>query len=311
MAQTPLQPLSIGNVVSAAFRLYRDRFASYLGIAIRASLWALAPFLAILPIPLLFIFGQAELSILWIVVPIWLLFFFWCWAKSIVNSALISRLAFGILANKPETVQDARRQIAPKQWTFLWSATLTILIVYGILIAFYAAIFVLGLIAGSILGTLAILDNIIVSIILGIVAIVVGIAALVFLIRVVMRFCIVEVPLAIENKLTATQTIGRSWTLTQGSINRILGIFFIGGLISLPLQIVASVVGSLSQTILSQFLEIDPTSGLFIATNFIVSYIVGIILGAVLIPLWQSIKATIYYDLRSRKEGLDLQLRDR
>jgi hypothetical protein len=27
-------------------------------------------------------------------------------------------------------------------------------------------------------------------------------------------------------------------------------------------------------------------------------------------PFWQSIKAVIYYDLRSRREGLGLQLRD-
>ena len=53
MAQTPLQPLTVGNVVSAAFRLYRDRLSTYLVIAVRASLWALFPLLIILPIPFL------------------------------------------------------------------------------------------------------------------------------------------------------------------------------------------------------------------------------------------------------------------
>lgn len=27
-------------------------------------------------------------------------------------------------------------------------------------------------------------------------------------------------------------------------------------------------------------------------------------------PIWQTVKAVVYYDLRSRHEGLDLQLRD-
>ncbi|WP_293043893.1 hypothetical protein [Moorena sp. SIO1F2] len=30
--------------------------------------------------------------------------------------------------------------------------------------------------------------------------------------------------------------------------------------------------------------------------------------GALLVPFWQAIKSVIYYDLCSRKEGIDLQL---
>jgi len=33
--------------------------------------------------------------------------------------------------------------------------------------------------------------------------------------------------------------------------------------------------------------------------------------GALVTPFWQAMKAIIYYDLRSRKEGLDLQMRKR
>ena len=32
--------------------------------------------------------------------------------------------------------------------------------------------------------------------------------------------------------------------------------------------------------------------------------------GALLMPFWQAIKAVIYYDIRSRREGIDLQIRD-
>jgi hypothetical protein len=35
------------------------------------------------------------------------------------------------------------------------------------------------------------------------------------------------------------------------------------------------------------------------------------VLSIVILPLWQIIKAVIYYDLRGRREGLGLQLRDR
>jgi hypothetical protein len=32
--------------------------------------------------------------------------------------------------------------------------------------------------------------------------------------------------------------------------------------------------------------------------------------GALIVPFWQTVKAVVYYDLRSRREGLGLQLRD-
>lgn len=32
--------------------------------------------------------------------------------------------------------------------------------------------------------------------------------------------------------------------------------------------------------------------------------------GVLILPFWQTVKAVVYYDLRSRHEGLGLQLRD-
>jgi hypothetical protein len=48
--------------------------------------------------------------------------------------------------------------------------------------------------------------------------------------------------------------------------------------------------------------------------NLIVSLLLlGIIIAsnAAILPFFQTVKAVIYYDLRSRREGLGLQLRDR
>jgi hypothetical protein len=41
------------------------------------------------------------------------------------------------------------------------------------------------------------------------------------------------------------------------------------------------------------------------------TYAIGLAASVIVLPLWQTIKAVIYYDLRSRREGLGLQLRDR
>ena len=43
-SRSTVGPLSIGNVVSAALRLYKDHFKPYLGVAFRGTLWSIFPF---------------------------------------------------------------------------------------------------------------------------------------------------------------------------------------------------------------------------------------------------------------------------
>jgi hypothetical protein len=42
----------------------------------------------------------------------------------------------------------------------------------------------------------------------------------------------------------------------------------------------------------------------------VVLFAVSILSGALIMPFWQVIKAVIYYDVRARREGFGLQLRD-
>ncbi|GFZ94066.1 hypothetical protein [Okeania sp. KiyG1] len=39
------------------------------------------------------------------------------------------------------------------------------------------------------------------------------------------------------------------------------------------------------------------------------SYDIGLLSNVFLLPFWQAIKAVVYYDLRTRREGMGLQLR--
>lgn len=86
-SSSPIQPLSIGNVVTAGVRLYRFHFKNYFRLALFAHLWVLVP-----------IYG---------------------WAKYFAISGLISRLAFGELVNQPESIKNARERIDPLKWSFL------------------------------------------------------------------------------------------------------------------------------------------------------------------------------------------------
>jgi membrane-anchored glycerophosphoryl diester phosphodiesterase (GDPDase) len=277
-------PLSVGNVVSASLRIYRDHFKSYFGLALVASLWSLVP-----------IYG---------------------WAKYSAILGLISRLAFSEVREKPETVSDARREVNPRMWRFLWAGILTFLIYIGVYVAVTVAVtialliglFVAAMISTAIFGGAgaAIWQNYVV--IAALVAVMV-MAILIIYIRIISRFLIVELPLAIENNIGATSAIGRSRELTKGSVGRIQWIVVVGVLVSLPLTIVVQILAMSLQTVLRAVLE--PESGIFYLAYYILILPVSLGSGALLTPFWQAMKAIIYYDLRSRKEGLGLQIRDR
>jgi hypothetical protein len=73
-------------------------------------------------------------------------------------------------------------------------------------------------------------------------------------------------------------------------------IYFVAFLITIPLSLVVNLVVA--------FLPQDNP------ITFLISLALSILMGALLIPFWQAIKAVIYYDLRTQKEGIDLEIRD-
>jgi len=264
--------ISVGNVVSAAVRIYRDHFKLYFGLAFSAYAWVLVP-----------VYG---------------------WAKFSAISALISRLAYSEVIERPETVNEARRHVMPRMWSFLGAGLLVALIASGVLVG---AIFVFGILAGilgTILGQNA--TAIVIFILLGII---VFIALIIGYIRLVFRLFIIEMPLAIETNVTATSTISRSLELTKGFASRLQGIVVVAFLVTIPASIVVQIVITILQTVLTALFSTD--SPIFwLLFYFFITLPLSFASGALLIPFWQAIKAVIYYDLRSRKEGLDLEIRD-
>lgn len=268
-------PLSVGNVVSASLRIYRDRFKLYYGLAFTAYAWILIP-----------VYG---------------------WAKFSAASGLISRLAFSEVSERPETVRDAQPSVQPRMWTFLVAGFLVTLI--------FIAVWILGLVAFSIfIAALASIikqqqnvGTMIVGFLLGAVAFVAFLFGLIWFFS---RLSLVELPLAIEeNTVTASAAISRSWELSKGFVTRLQLIFFVASLISLPISLVVQVMTTIAQALLAAVLPAK--SPIFSLVSALVSLVFFCASGALLLPFWQALKAVIYYDLRNRKEGFDLQLRDR
>lgn len=275
-----VQPLSLGNVISAGLRLYSSHLKSYLALAFNAYLWIIVP-----------IYG---------------------WAKCTAILALISRLSFGELVNQPESVNSGRKVVNSRLWQFLLM-NLLMLVIYFVfflaLIVVYliATVAVAGLITASTSGGNALNPGIV--ILLVIFGIIFFGAILTSIFWISARLFVVELPLAIEDNVDATSTISRSWELTKGQVWRIVGILLVGYLLTIPIQVPFSVVSFLIQMLLMRLAQTQDNPSLMLLSSFI-NLAISLISAAIVLPFWQAIKATVYYDLRSRREGLGLQLRN-
>ncbi len=273
----PIQPLSVGNVVSAGVRLYRSHLNQYLTLSFKALLWSFVP-----------VYG---------------------WAKAAEISGVITRLAFTELINQPETVTEAQRFTRPRMWSFFTNRLLIGLITFGVFIGLLLAYFVvvgIGAVAANLGGTIGVA----VLVILMLAALV---ALIIFAVWLGAKLLLADVPLAIEENVDASSSIGRGWNLTKGSTRRLQLIVFVAFLITsaiyLPAQIVigvmAGAIGALSENP-----EGLATSGALFGVQ-LANIVLNLTAEAIIRPYWQAIKAVVYYDLRARREGLGLQLRDR
>lgn len=264
-----IQPLSIGNVVTAGVRLYKSNLKTYLKLASSAYLWILVP-----------VYG---------------------WAKYAAISGLISRLAFGELVNQPESVSTARSKVMLRLWSFL---RIAFQVGFSLFLVYIGMAMVGGFIAGIIGAIIGIaLGNSAIWIIASLATILVLIVVLLGCIWFYSRWVIAEVPLAVEDNINGGESVARSWDLTKTAMWRIQGIVLVTFIVTLPILLLFSY---LPQLLLLRF---EPGTTAY-AIVYLITFIISLVGGIFVMPFWQAIKAVIYYDLRSRREGLGLNLRD-
>ncbi|WP_017654297.1 glycerophosphoryl diester phosphodiesterase membrane domain-containing protein [Fortiea contorta] len=271
-----IQPLSVGNVVSAGLRLYRSHFKDYFLLALKACLWFLVP-----------IYG---------------------WAKCFALIALISRLAFGELVNQPESISSGARFVNSRLWKFLGAMILVGLIAIGV---YLAVVIVFALFIGIFVGFFGARfqqTSVALNLLIGLITIILGVVAIVGIIWFLTRFYLVDLPLAIEENVDAASSISRSWELTQGHVWRIFLIGFVAFLITLPLQIVLQIMTTILQLALAPLIQ--DGSPIFQLLYYVLILPISFSATVILLPFWKTIQAVIYYDLRSRREGLGLTLRN-
>jgi hypothetical protein len=272
----PIGPLSLGNVVSAGLRIYRDHFKSYFGLSIKALLWALIP-----------IYG---------------------WAKIYQIQAIISRQVYKELVNQPEPISTSRSYIEQRFWSF-WVAQILIgsMSLGGYFISFLL-LNILVVIPPIFLGNISNLNSgltpISIALDLG-----VRFIAIIIYVWLYSHFFISELPLAIEHNMNSTNSIGRSWELTKAFLLRIQVIILVASLITLPIVLVTIAPVFFIIPLLSTSSSPEVVLGSFFLMGLL-GMILAIVGTTLMMPFWQAIKAVIYYDIRSRQEGLGLRIRD-
>ena len=287
------QQLSVGNVINVTLNLYRANFKLYLRLSCFAYLWLLIP-----------LYG---------------------WAKFLSISALISRLTFSQLIGQTESVKEARRYIKPRIWSFL---VITILL----LILFFVVLFISFVLTGflllatrfeKVIAPLEVVSDegfVRSNLLMATLFLIVLFLILLFLLTCMFvptlwlysRFFITELPLAAEVNVNLRKTLCRSWKLTKGYFWRIQTILILTMFLILPIELLIYLLGEAINVITLKVMPglISSYPGVDSIVGEVFFWGIAIVNAVMLMPFFQAIKAVVYYNLRLRREGLGLRLRD-
>jgi hypothetical protein len=299
--------MNVGSLVSAAFQLYRLHLKQYWGITWRATLWIFLGLLCLL-VPIVLLIFSSELEAAWIglivlLIPVGMVLMVNCIARSGMNAALISRLAYGELVQQPESVEAGRREMRPRMWRLFWAQVFVNLLLWLVNVGLTIVQSVFASVATITLGTE--------SLVAGLLTAIVYFVTLAVYLWFSARWAIPELPIAIEN-VGSSQAVTRSWDLSKGNAMRVLTVLFVALLVTLPLYILSFLpFFSTLITLAPQLATANNVVRVSLVVSLGVSTLLFLLLNIFIIPFWQALKALIYYDLRNRREGLDLQLRER
>ncbi|WP_297039912.1 RDD family protein, partial [Thermosynechococcus sp. OHK43] len=293
--------LSSGNVVTIALELYRHQGNRYFLLSLFAHAWFfLLTIAAVLIVAVALIVGgilagainnvALFLLLAGIGILVALPFYLFGWTRLMASGALLSRRIYAALTALEESESEARSFIFPKMWNYLLATLIVsfiLLLVYMVLGAIGYLLYLVGSPLGQFLEqniqTEPARGLFLLSFLLGILLLV--LLALLVISYFMARLSLVDVVLALEPECTPLKSIWRSWQLTQGQAWHTLAVFFVASLATIPVNLLGGILNSV---------VIIPVAGLFVAV--------------LLLPLWQGIKAVLYWDLRVRNEGAAFQV---
>ena len=324
------ESLTIGDVVSVAFTISRERWKQNAGIALQATAWLFVPIigggiLSAIFMPLMISSGRSGAAarssasgMAVLVFVVWLVAALYCLGRYMANSALIARLTFNDLAQQSESVADARRFTQSRTWSYLGASLLMGLLYLAVLIAVSIAFSIvvvlvtlaLGVSGSGPFGSVSRLNNPVLGFFLVIGLLIALVGFLVGLTWFGSRFFFYEVPMSVERETGAAASIGRTWSLGNRSNWRLMIITTLAYLITLPIQAIAQVVIMVCLLIPQLAMgQSGAVSGGLVGISLLVNLLVNFVVVVATIVFWQAVKAVVYFDLRNQAEGMGLELR--
>ena len=124
------------------------------------------------------------------------------------------------------------------------------------------------------------------------------------------KFSVASPAMVLEN-LGVFAAIGRSWSLTRGNFRRLFGINILTAIIT---SMVAGIFGGIAGALSAIFVVVGSSSPEDMLASLNTTYILAMVMSTIaqllILPFTSSVNALLYIDLRMRKEGLDVELRN-
>lgn len=277
--------LTIGNIITAALRLYLKQPRRYLVNSLVAHLWLLVP-----------IYG---------------------WLKFAAASGRIARLFWLQIGDRTESKAECDLVIKSnfiKFWfihllVYFLFVVITVIAYISLVIAFvpiYLAlnqtgqVYLINLTESLQSGNTPLLNMILGGFLIGFFAF----FNTIFYARVFLS----ELPLAVKPQTRMRQAVRQSWQLTTHYIRRVAAIIWLTWLLTVPL---ALFLGFLLRYLVIPFVTLIAGYASIESVIFLVPLVMLVIQSLLTLPFWQAVKALTYYDLRNRKEGIGLMLQER
>ncbi len=312
LSEAITRPLSVGDIISTGIKNYREHFSEYLKLAATAYLFLLLNIIAITMVGVIiggiifsitgsvYNFSQFSLNNLSSLVGGTLLVFLVCiltaliavfigLAPFIVRQGTILSLAFQDLIGKPKTIGEILPQLKVRSWQIVGAVCLESGVIFLPLLGFSIIALILILAAGRSFTTG--------SIVFLLFFVTTGVT-----LNLLIKTRLVIAVIVVEN-LRPILALKRSFSLIKGNFWRVAGVSILTFLLGIASALLQSAIQFFIQLILSTFIYDIAVLSLL---QTILSGIISLALTCLLLPIVTTIAAALYYDLRARKEGLDL-----
>ncbi|HEX5432733.1 MAG TPA: hypothetical protein VFY05_00730 [Candidatus Angelobacter sp.] len=297
-----LRPMSTSQVLDRTFSLYRQNFLLFAGIAAVPPAFLLLGQLGFVAAGNVTVFSRRpELQVAGIVAAVLtaiVLIALWLIGYALATGASVYAVTRVHLGHKT-SIAEAYKMIFPATGTILGIVVLEFLVIAGAVIAvmmvFIVPLIALGVVpkgrAAAAPGVLAVLAFLFLIPLL---------IALVFFLTA--KFSL-AVPAAVVERLDVIESVKRSWSLSNGSVLRLILVIVLAAIISFALAAALSIPYFIGIALAVK--SKDPSRLL----PFVIwQYVADFISRSIAFPIATIAVTLIYYDERVRKEAFDLQL---